>query len=184
VRFDIADIVEWKNTGPLFDVILSNAVLQWVPDHETLFPALLARLAQGGRLAVQMPHTLEEPASRLMREIASDGPWAHKLAQVASTRIVRHNANWYYRLLRECGASVDIWQTTYLHPLAGAGAVVEWFKGSGLRPYLEPLDAAGRAEFLARYEAAVADAYPPMPDGTLLLPFPRLFFIATRSASA
>jgi trans-aconitate 2-methyltransferase len=184
VRFDIADIVEWKNTGPLFDVILSNAVLQWVPDHETLFPALLARLTRGGRLAVQMPHTLEEPASRLMREIASDGPWAHKLAQVASTRIVRHNANWYYRLLRECGASVDIWQTTYLHPLAGAGAVVEWFKGSGLRPYLEPLDAAGRAEFLARYEAAVAEAYPPMPDGTLLLPFPRLFFIATRSASA
>jgi len=69
-----------------------------------------------------------------------------------------------------------------LHPLAGPGAVVEWFKGSGLRPYLEPLDAAGRAEFLARYEAAVAEAYPLLPDGTLLLPFPRLFFIATRSA--
>jgi trans-aconitate 2-methyltransferase len=184
VRFEIADIVEWKKAGPLFDVILSNAVLQWVPDHESLFPALLARLTRGGRLAVQMPHTLEEPASRLMREIASDGPWAHKLTGVASTRVIRHNANWYYRLLRECDARVDIWQTTYLHPLAGAGAVVEWFKGSGLRPYLEPLDTTERAKFLARYEAGVAEAYPPLPDGTLLLPFPRLFFIATRSASA
>ena len=152
VRFDIADIVEWKNSGPLFDVILSNAVLQWVPDHSSLFPALLARLAPGGSLAVQMPHTLDEPASRLMREIAADGPWAPRLAKVASTRVIRHSANWYYRLLRECGSTVDIWQTTYLHPLAGAGAVVEWFKGSGLRPFLEPLDTTERAEFLARYE--------------------------------
>jgi trans-aconitate 2-methyltransferase len=161
-------------------VILANAVLQWVPDHLSLFPALLARLAPGGSLAVQMPHTLEEPASRLMREIASNGPWAQKLAAVASTRVIRHSADWYYRLLRECGAAVDIWQTTYFHPLAGTGAVVEWFKGSGLRPYLELLDATGQSQFLARYEAAVTQAYPALPDGTLLLPFPRLFFIATR----
>ena len=180
VRFDIQDIAHWQGRGAPFDVILANAVLQWVPDHSSLFPALLARLAPGGSLAVQMPDTLEEPASRLMREIASDGPWAQRLAGVASTRVIRHRADWYYRLLRECGATVDIWQTTYLHPLAGAGAVVEWFKGSGLRPYLEPLDAPERSEFLTRYEAAVAQAYPTQPDGTLLLPFPRLFFIATR----
>jgi trans-aconitate 2-methyltransferase len=115
-----------------------------------------------------------------MREIASDSPWAQKLAGVASTRIIRHSADWYYRLLREGGATVDIWQTTYFHSLADAGAVVEWFKGSGLRPYLEPLDAPERSEFLTRYEAAVAQAYPTQPDGTLLLSFPRLFFIATR----
>jgi trans-aconitate 2-methyltransferase len=182
VRFDIADIVKWKDTGPLLDVILSNAVLQWVPDHPSLFPALLARLTPGGSLAVQMPHTLDEPASRLMREIASEGPWAHKLTNVASTRVIRHDANWYYRLLCECGAAVDIWQTTYLHPLAGPGAVVEWFKGSGLRSFLELLDITERTAFLARYEAAVAQAYPAMPDGKLLLPFPRLLFIATRPA--
>ena len=180
VRFDIEDIAQWRGRGSPFDVILANAVLQWVPDHLSLFPALLARLAPGGSLAVQMPHTLEEPASRLMREIAANGPWAQKLAAVASTRVIRHSADWYYRLLRECGAAVDIWQTTYFHPLAGAGAVVEWFKGSGLRPYLELLDATGQSQFLARYEAAVTQAYPALPDGTLLLPFPRLFFIATR----
>jgi trans-aconitate 2-methyltransferase len=138
IRFDIDDIAQWQGRGSPFDVILANAVLQWVPDHPALFPALLARLAPGGSLVVQMPHTLEERASHLMREIASDGPWAQKLAEVASTRVIRHGADWYYRLLRESGSAVDIWQTTYLHPLAGAGAVVEWFKGSGLRPYLEP----------------------------------------------
>lgn len=183
IRFDIDDIAQWQGGGSPFDVILANAVLQWVPDHTALFPALLARLAPGGSLAVQMPHTLEEPAPRLMREIASDGPWAQKLAGAVSTRVIRHRADWYYRLLRECGTTVDIWQTTYLHPLAGASAVVEWFKGSGLRPFLEPLDATERSAFLARYEAAITQAYPPLPDGTLLLPFPRLFFIATRSAT-
>jgi trans-aconitate 2-methyltransferase len=180
IRFDIQDIAHWQGRGGPFGVILANAVLQWVPDHPCLFPALLAKLAPGGSLAVQMPHTLEQPASRLMREIACDGPWARKLAGVASMRVIRHSAEWYYRLLREGGTTVDIWQTIYLHPLAGAGAVVEWFKGSGLRPYLEPLDAPERSEFLTRYEAAVSQAYPALPDGTLLLPFPRLFFIATR----
>lgn len=181
IRFDIDDISQWRGDGSPFDVILANAVLQWVPDHAALIAALLAKLAPGGTLAVQMPHTLEEPAPRLIREIAADGPWAKKLGQTVTTRVIRHGADWYYRLLRECGATVDIWQTTYLHQLAGAGAVVEWFKGSGLRPFLGPLDATERAAFLARYEAAIAQAYPAFPDGTVLLPFPRLFFIATRS---
>jgi trans-aconitate 2-methyltransferase len=180
IRFDIEDISQWRRQGSAFDVILANAVLQWVPDHASLFPALLGRLTPGGSLAVQMPHTLEEPAHRVMREIAADGPWAQKLATVVSKHVIRHSADWYYRLLRDGGGSVDMWQTTYLHPLAGAGAVVEWFKGSGLRPYLQALDAAEQSEFLTRYQAAVAQAYPALPDGTLLLPFPRLFLIATK----
>ena len=179
VQFEIDDISQWQRRDVTFDVILANAALQWVPDHPALFPALLSKLTRGGSLAVQMPHTLEEPASRLMREISRNGPWAARLAGVASNRIIRHSADWYYRLLRERGADVDIWQTTYFHALTGAGAVVEWFKGSGLRPYLEALDVPERDEFVSRYEAAITDAYPAQPDGTLLLPFPRLFFIAT-----
>ena len=181
VLFEIDDITAWCRRPNRFDVILANAVLQWVPDHAALLPALLAMLAPGGSLAVQIPHTLEEPAPRLMREIAADGPWAQKLAGAATARTVRHGADWYFRLLRDSGAAVDMWLTTYYHQLAGgAGAVVEWFKGSGLRPFLEPLDAAERSAFLARYQAGVAQAYPALPDGTVLLPFPRLFFVATR----
>ncbi|MFB1481460.1 trans-aconitate 2-methyltransferase [Corallococcus sp. RDP092CA] len=180
VRFDLGDIATWSDPGP-YDVILANAVLQWVPDHATLLPALLQRLARGGSLAVQMPDNLEEPSHRLMRETASAGPWADKLEGAASARTVRHDADWYFRVLREAGATVDLWRTTYFHPLAGgAGAVVEWFKGSGLRPFLEPLDAAEKTGFLTRYQAGIARAYPTLPDGTVLLPFPRLFLIATR----
>jgi len=180
LRFETDDIATWHNPGP-FDVILSNAALQWVPNHAALFPALIAKLAPGGSLAVQMPDNLEEPAHRLMREIAADGPWAGKLAASAAARTARLGVEWYYRALREAGAAVDIWRTTYHHPLAGGpAAVVEWFKGSGLRPFLDPLAENERAAFLERYQAAIAIAYPAFPDGTVLLPFPRLFFVATR----
>jgi trans-aconitate 2-methyltransferase len=180
IHFEIDDIATWRSAGP-FDVILANAVLQWLPDHASLLPALLHRLAPGGALAVQMPDNLDEPAHCLMREVAAAGPWAEKLAQAPQARSSRQSAGWYYQMLRDTGATVNIWRTVYHHPLAGgAGAVVEWFKGTGLRPFLDPLDPSERSAFLARYEAAVAQAYPALPNGTVLLPFPRLFFVATR----
>ncbi len=179
IRFAQADIARWDDPGP-FDVILANAALQWVPDHETLFPALLRRLAPRGRLAVQMPDNLDEPSHRLMRETAAEGPWAERLAGAADARAPRHSPEWYFRLLGGKGASVDIWRTTYFHRLEGAAAVVEWVKATGLRPFLEPLGEAERVDYLARYEARIAAAYPALPDGSVLLPFPRLFMVAIR----
>jgi trans-aconitate 2-methyltransferase len=180
IRFEVADIATWADAGP-FDVILSNAALQWLPDHETLFPALVDKLAPGGSLAVQMPDNLHEPAHRLMREIAAEGPWAARLADAAKARAPRHDADWYFRLLRGTASGIDVWRTVYHHPLAGgAAAIVEWFKGSGLRPFIDPLDPAEREAYLTRYETAVARAYPAMDDGTVLLPFPRLFIVARR----
>ena len=161
-------------------MILANAVLQWIPGHETLLPALIARLKPGGPLAAQMPDNLEEPSHRLMREIASRGPWAAKLEDAANARAERHGAEWYFRLLSSHASHVDLWRTTYFHPLEGVQAVVDWVKGTGLRPFLDPLESGEREGFLARYEAAVAKAYPPEADGTVLLPFPRLFFVAAR----
>jgi trans-aconitate 2-methyltransferase len=180
VTFEVADIATWSAKGP-FDVILANAVIQWLPDHATLLPSLVSRLSIGGSLAVQLPNNLDEPTHRLMREIAADGPWATKLAGSATKRAPRQSAEWYYRTLRSVSAKADVWQTTYYHPLAdGANGVVEWLKGTGLRPFLDPLDEAERVSFLERYTAAVAQAYPALPDGTVLLPFPRLFMVATR----
>jgi trans-aconitate 2-methyltransferase len=177
-QFEVSDITSWAAPGP-YDLILANAVLQWVPNHEQLFPSLVKKLAQGGSLAVQMPDNLDEPAHRLLREIAADGPWANKLRGVERT--MRHGVDWYYKLLKPQCARVDVWRTVYHHPLAGgADAVVEWFKGSALRPFLAELDDSEEGPFLERYRDAIAQAYPALADGTVLLPFPRLFIVATR----
>ncbi len=177
-QFTVGGIEEWKDAGP-FDVILANAVLHWIPNHATLLPALVAKLAVGGGLAVQMPDNLDGPAHRLMREVAADGPWAPALAEASAARTPIADADWYYELLRPLCRKVDVWRTTYYHPLSGgAAAIVEWFKGSGLRPFLEPLNALQRDGYLDRYTAAVAQAYPALADGSVLLPFPRLFLVA------
>jgi trans-aconitate 2-methyltransferase len=175
----VGSIEGWTDGGP-FDVILANAALHWIPNHATLLPELVARLVTGGALAVQMPDNLDVPAHRLMREIAADGPWAHTLAAASAARTPIGDANWYYGLLKTACTHVDVWRTTYHHPLSGPSAIVEWFKGSGLRPFLDPLDAPQRALYLERYSAAVARAYPALPDGSVLLPFPRLFMVAVR----
>ena len=123
-RFELADLTTWGEPGP-FDVILSNAVMQWVPGHDTLFPRLVQKLSVGGSLAIQMPDNFDEPALRLMRETAASGPWAAKLATVA--RPERMGARWYYELLKPHTARLDVWRTTYFHIIAGGAAgVIEW----------------------------------------------------------
>jgi trans-aconitate 2-methyltransferase len=178
-RFEVADISKWQGEGR-YDMILANASLQWVPDHAVIFPSLINKLTPGGSLAVQMPDNFDEAAHRLMRSTAAEGPWAGKLAG-SSKRVARETADWYHLQLRNRVTVLDIWRTTYYHPLSGgAEAIVEWFKGTGLRPFLDPLDGDEKAAFLATYTARIAEAYPAYADGSVLLPFPRLFIIATR----
>jgi trans-aconitate 2-methyltransferase len=180
LRFDVADIAAWDEPGR-YDVILSNAVLQWLTDHEALLPRLVGCLSEGGSLAVQMPDNVEEPAYQVMRAVADAPSWRDTLAKAGGKRGEMLTAGGYYALLKPYCRRVDVWRTTYFHVLAGgADAVVEWFKGSGLRPYLAPLDEAQQAEFLALYRAGVAAAYKALQDGSVLLPFPRLFIVATR----
>lgn len=177
LNFELADIGTW-NPAQTFDVILANASLQWLPDHATLYPHLVSQLTPGGTLAVQTPDNLDEPAHKLAREVAADGPWATKIGAVKHN--ARHTASYYFELLSKHCSTVDVWRTTYHHPLAGSGAVVEWFKGSALRPFLAPLTESEKSAFLDEYLARITKAYPALADGTVLLPFPRLFIIATR----
>jgi trans-aconitate 2-methyltransferase len=178
VEFVQADIGDWR-PAQTYDVILANASLQWVPDHAQLYPRLVSLLNPGGVLAVQTPDNLDEPAHRLAREIAASPQWADRIGDVRHPD--RHPAPYYFDLLRPHCAEVDVWRTTYHHPLAGGHpAVVEWFKGSALRPYLQRLDQAAQQDFLDTYLHAISQAYPLLADGTVLLPFPRLFIVATR----
>ena len=148
-----------------------------MPDHATLYPRLVGKLAPGGILAVQTPDNLEEPAHRLARQVAGEAPWAAKTGEVKHPP--RHSAAWYFELLKpHCGV-LDVWRTTYHHPAGQAPP--RWWNGSRARPcapYLDKLDAAEQASFLARYQALIAEAYPALADGTVLLPFPRLFIVA------
>jgi trans-aconitate 2-methyltransferase len=178
VVFERADIGTWQ-PAQRYDVILANASLQWVPDHAALYPRLVSLLNPGGVLAVQTPDNLEEPAHRLARDIAASAQWVDRIGDVKHPD--RHPAAYYFQLLRGHCAEVDVWRTTYHHPLSGGhAAVVEWFKGSALRPYLQKLSEAEQEEFLEAYLHAISQAYPALDDGTVLLPFPRLFIVATR----
>ncbi|WP_237153622.1 trans-aconitate 2-methyltransferase [Oryzibacter oryziterrae] len=177
VTFGEADAGSWvPDTAP--DLIFANAVFQWLPDHTAVFQRLLGLLKPGGVLAVQMPDNLAEPTHRLMREVASVGPWAPKLATAARDPLP--GVGRYYEALKPLCTRLDIWHSIYNHPLDGATAVVEWVKSTGLKPFLDPLDAGERAAFLGDYTARVANAYPMQADGKVLLRFPRLFIVAVR----
>lgn len=178
LTFEQGDIGRWSAPEGV-DVILANASLQWLPNHAVLYPHLVRQLSEGGSLAIQTPDNLNEPAHQQAREIASKGPWAAKIGAIKHPP--RHTAAFYYDVLSPHCRQVDVWRTTYYHPLmGGAQAVVEWFKGSALRPYLAALNTTEQADFLQYYLQAMQQAYPPAADGRVLLPFPRLFIVATR----
>ena len=173
-----ADIASWI-PAPQTDLLFANAALQWVPDHQQVLRRLLEALPAGGVLAVQMPDNTHEPANALQREVAAHGPWAKELA-AAVPRADLMPPEAYYDLLKPACSRIDIWHSVYNHVMATPQAIVEWFKGSSLQPYLSLLDAAGRDQFLAAYTERIVSAYKPRVDGKVLLRFPRLFIVAVR----
>jgi trans-aconitate 2-methyltransferase len=178
-RFVRQDIATWTPEAP-YDLVFANAALQFLPHHEILLPRLFGFVADGGCLAVQMPITLHEASHAAMRLTAAEGPWARRLAPIVRAQPVIAAFEDYYEWLAAAGAKVEVWTTTYVHALDGVEGVVDWFAGSGLRPFLEPLDEAERVAFLSRYREAVEESYAPRADGKLLLPYPRLFIVARR----
>lgn len=172
---DLADTAAWPAADEPADLLFANAVLQWLPDHATLLPRLLARLAPGGVLAVQMPLSHGEPSHQLMRDLP--GPWRERLHGVTSVAAIPA-PEVYYDVLAPHARHIDLWTTRYEQVMPSAAAIVEWVSGSGLRPYLQALsDEAERAEFLAAYEKAIDRAYPPRIDGRRLYSFPRCFMV-------
>jgi trans-aconitate 2-methyltransferase len=176
-RFDVADASNWVPDNRT-DLVFANAIYQWVPEHLSVLPRVLAALPRGGVLAVQVPDNFMEPSHEAMRAVAADGAWAERLAGAPRPKLAPVRE--FYDALKPHAAHVDIWHTVYNHVLADAAAIVEWVKGTGLRPFIDPLTQEERAEFIARYQARVTDAYRPTADGKVLLRFPRLFMVAQR----
>jgi trans-aconitate 2-methyltransferase len=182
--FALGEIETWRPEGPV-DVIVSNAALQWVPTHVQLLPGWVEALAPGGALAFQVPLNVDGDAAQAFREVARRPHFADRLGPVTGSRgpasaggVARPAAE-YVDLLAGSGCRVDAWETTYQHVLPGEDPVLEWYSGTGLRPYLDALDAEGRAAFRAEVAAELRTAFPRRPYGTLL-PFHRVFVIAYR----
>ncbi len=166
-----ADIATWMPEAGT-DLLFANAALQWMPDHPRVMRRLLEALPKGGVLAVQMPDNTREPSHVLQREVAAAGPWARNPAMAAAPRADLLSPEAYYDLLQPVCTQIDIWHAVYNHVMASPQAIVEWFKGSALQPYLSPLDAAEREEFLAAYTKKIAAAYKPRVDGKVMLNSP------------
>ena len=178
LSFMLDDIRHWEPQC-LPDVIISNAVLQWVPGHRELLVRWADQLADGGWLAFQVPGNFDQPSYVILREMAASARWRPLLRDVELNRQSADPAD-YAELLARAGCEVDAWETTYVHILQGNDPVLEWYQGTGLRPVLATLDADQAADFLAEYGSQVREAYPPGPFGTLF-PFRRVFAVAHRA---
>ncbi len=180
IEFVEADLAQWSPTRPA-DLLFSNAALHWLDDHPTLFCRLIAQLAPGGQLAVQMPHNHDQPSHRAIVTAVEAGPWRQRLRPLLRPSPVSQAAQ-YHTMLALHASRLDIWETTYLQILEGANPVAEWTKGTALSPFLEALEASERAEFEVTYRALTAEAYPADARGKTLFPFQRLFFVAERGS--
>lgn len=178
VPFFTADAAGWQPEAGT-DLLFSNAVFQWVPDHAAVMTRLFRALKPGAVLAVQMPDNTAEMTHRLAGAVAAGGPWASALSGV-SVRPALPEPGVYYDCLAPHAAGIDIWHTVYNHVMADAAAIVEWVKGTSLLPFLEALPAEMRAPFLDAYRTRIAEAYAVRADGRRLLRFPRLFMVAVR----
>jgi trans-aconitate 2-methyltransferase len=179
VEFTDGDVRDWTPDGPV-DVVVSNAVLHWVPGHEELLTRWAGWLRPGGWLAVQVPGNFRAPSHTLLADLCRSPRWSSRLAGAAPRPDAVLDPAGYFDVLAGAGLSPDVWETTYLHVLTGTDPVLTWVRGTVLRPALAALDGEDAAAFTAEYASALRGAYPTRPDGTTVLPFRRVFAVAHR----
>lgn len=181
LEFVRGDVRDWQPAGPI-EVIVSNAVLHWVPEHPDLLARWAGELSPGGALAVQVPGNFRAPTHALLDGLCRSPRWADRLADAGPRPDTVLEPAEYAVLLLTAGLEPDVWETTYLHRLPGVDPVLTWVRSTILRPVLARLPADDAAAFTAEYAAVLRNAYPPSADGSTLLPFRRIFAVGTRPA--
>jgi trans-aconitate 2-methyltransferase len=178
LEFVQGGIGDWRPAEPV-DVLVANAALHWVPGHVEMLADFASWLRPGGALAFQVPDNFDEPSHTLLRDLRTSAQWRDRIGPAADRSASVERPERYLDALVAAGLSADVWQTSYLHVLAGEDAVLEWVKGTALRPVLSALDASGQEAFVAEYAAALRVAYPRQEFGTVF-PFRRTFAVGRR----
>lgn len=164
--------------GTDFDIVFSNACIQWIPDHETLLKNMMSLLKPGGIIAVQTPMNYHEPIHQIIKEISTNKKWLHKFG---NPRIFYNlTQSEYYDLLSDLASEFYMWQTTYFHKMKSYSDIMEWYRATGLRPYLDVLSEADRLDFERDIYNQLLDAYPKQKNGEIIFRFPRFFFIGIK----
>lgn len=184
ITWEVGDLRDWATPDPLalrapVDVLISNATLQWIPEHLDLLPGLVDRVAPGGWFAFQVPGNFDEPSHTIRTDIAGRSPYSEHTRGVAVP--ASHDPAVYQRVLLDLGCEVDAWETTYLHVLAGADPVFDWVSGTGARPTLQALPDDLRPLFEEEFRALLREAYPADASGRVVLPFRRVFVVARKA---
>ncbi|MEO3976217.1 trans-aconitate 2-methyltransferase [Streptomyces sp. CAU 1734] len=179
IRFRAADAAEWA-PDETYDVIVSNALFHWVPGHADSFARWIGALAPGGVFAFQTPGNFGAPSHALLTELCESPRWRDRLGGDQGRTHTLDPADYLARLVG-LGCAADVWETTYYQLLPGEDPVLEWLKGTTLRPVLTALadDGAAREAFLGEFRELLRAAYPAGPDGTVY-PFRRIFAVAVK----
>ena len=162
-----------------FDVVFSNAVIQWIPHHEELLPNLYSLLNSGGVLAVQVPNTTRMAVHLTLQSLVKSEKWRKRFLDVDTHSV--YSAPYYYDIVSKLSDHVDLWETNYYHVMESHRSIVQWYSSTGLRPYLNRLESASdQTDFLDEFENALKAAYPVQEDGVVLFPFTRIFFLVSK----
>ena len=178
MTFEHADFTQWNAPAPM-NLLFSNAAFQWVSDHHTLLKRLFGMIAPGGALAFQVPGNFEAPSHELLAKLRTSAKWKSRVGEGAHRHLAVKSPAWYLELLTSLGMQVESWETTYMHVLTGENAVLEWVKGTALRPVLAALSITEQVEFCSEYSVLLSEAYPSREFGTVF-PFRRIFVVACR----
>lgn len=161
-----------------YDIVFSNATIQWIPNHQGLIKSLFGILENNGALAVQIPMFKNMPLGNSIGRIANTSKW-NKYLKGCDDLFTYHDYNFYYDVLCKYSDNIDMWETSYIHTMASHNAILEWIRSTGLKPYLEKLE---NDEMKNEFEKDILNEikimYPLQINGKVLFPFIRLFFIA------
>lgn len=176
-KWILADAATWTADIP-YNLVFSNAMLHWLPDHARLFSHLFAQVAAGGALAIQIPAHERSPLRQVVLDVSKHSAWSDRM-ESARTALTMESPSFYYDLMQPIATHLDIWETEYYHVMDSHQSIVDWFRGTGLRPFLAVLDnETQRQQFEQQLLAVYTAAYPAQKDGRILFPFRRLFIVA------